>query len=64
MHCVFINICETEFATVLWWLDMEPRKVPINEYRQWLSPSWAGVGHGPPGKIKKSTIIGLFYEIL
>jgi len=31
---------------------------------QWRSPSWAGVGHGPPGKIKKSTTVGLFCEIL
>jgi len=31
---------------------------------QWQSPSWAGVGHGPLGKIKKSMIIGLFCEIL
>jgi len=24
MQCVFISMCETELATVLWWLDMEP----------------------------------------
>jgi len=26
--------------------------------------SWAGVGHGPPRKIKKLTIIGLLCETL
>jgi len=31
---------------------------------QWWSPSWARVGHGLPGKIKKLTTICLFCEIL
>jgi len=37
---------------------------PAYNIQQWWSPSWAEVGHGPPGKIKKSTIIGVFCEIL
>lgn len=30
---------------------------------RWI-PSWDGVGHIPPGKIKKLAIIGIFCEIL
>jgi len=31
---------------------------------QGRSPSWAGVGHGPPEKIENLTTLGLLCEIL
>jgi len=36
-----------------------------NNTNSWgWSPSWAGVGHAPTGKIKKFTTVSLFCEIL